>query len=82
MQKEYNWKAINFGAIPMSIAAFFIFNSSMGLGWKRFYLIIAMAIAIGITYYFDKKKHNIFTTPFIVLIVALATYGLKNLGLI
>jgi|TARA_B100001971_G_scaffold187811_1_gene188739 hypothetical protein len=45
-------------------------------------LIIGILIAMGITYYFDKKKHNIFTSAFVVLIVALIVYGLKIYGLL
>ena len=82
MPKEYNWKSIFFGAIPVSIVMIFIFYSNISRNFKWFYLILGMAIAAGITYYFDKKKYNIFTSPFIVAIVALIVYGLKNLGII
>jgi len=40
-----------------------------------------MIASSGITYIKDKKKQNIFTSPFIVLIVALLVHGLRNLGL-
>ena len=82
MPKEYNWKAILFGAVPVSIVMVFVFNSDISRNLKWFYLILGISIAAGITYYFDKKKHNIFTSPFIVLIITLLVHGLKNLGLI
>ncbi|MAE42184.1 hypothetical protein CMO93_00300 [Candidatus Woesearchaeota archaeon] len=81
MPKEYNWKAILTGAIPVSIVMVFIFYTNFGRNLKWFYLIVGMLASIGITYYMDKKKHNIFTAPFIVLIVSLIVYGLRNLGL-
>jgi len=34
----------------------------------------------GITYFKDKKRKNIFTSAFAVLIVPLIVHGLKNLG--
>jgi len=82
MQPEYNWKAILTGTIPVSIVMFFVFNSEISRNLKWFYLVLGIAAATGITYYFDKKKHNIFTSPFIVVIVALIVYGLNNLGFI
>ncbi len=82
MELEYNWKAILTGAIPVSIIMIFIFYSNIRMGLKWLYLVLGMAAALGITYYMDKKKHNIFTSPFIVLIVALLVHGLKNLNLI
>lgn len=81
MEKEYNWKAILIGAIPISIAMFFVFNSDISRNFKFFYLILGMAAASGITYYKDKKKHNIFTSAFVVVIAALVVHGLKNLGI-
>lgn len=82
MEQKYNWKAIFSGASAPSIAMFFVFRSGMLLGWKWFYLILGILLSIGITYYFDKKKHNMFTAPFIVIIVSLVVHGLRNLGLI
>lgn len=82
MEKEYNWKAILIGAIPVSVAMFFVFNSNIAMLSKWLYLISGMAAALGITYYKDRKKRNIFTSPFIVVIVALIVHGLKNLGFI
>tara|TARA_Y100000310_G_C20059857_1_gene524480 strand:+ start:115 stop:363 length:249 start_codon:yes stop_codon:yes gene_type:complete len=82
MEKEYNWKAILFGAIPVSIVMFFVFNSGFSMNLKWFYLVLGMAAALGITYYFDKKKHNIFTSAFVVVIVALIVHGLRNLNII
>lgn len=81
MEQEYNWKAILLGAVPVSIAIAFVFYSNISMGLKYFYLFLGMLAAIGITYYEDKKRHNIFTSPFIVIIVALIAYGLKSLGL-
>jgi len=80
MPREYNWKAILIGAIPVSLVMVFVFNSDISRNWKWFYLIIGMAAAVGITYYMDKKKHNIFTAPFLVVIIALIVHGLKKLG--
>ena len=82
MEPEYNWKAILTGAIPVSIVMFFVFYSDISRNLKWFYLILGIAAALGITYYMDKKKHNIFTAPFIVVIAALIVHGLKNLGFI
>jgi hypothetical protein len=81
MQPEYNWKAILIGAIPISIVMFFVFNSDISRNWKWFYLILGMAAASGITYYKDRKKQNIFTSAFVVIIAALIVHGLKNLGI-
>ena len=81
MEQEYNWNAILYGAVPASVIVAFVFFSNMTRGWKFFYLVPLLFVAAGITYYFDKKKHNIFTSPFIVLIAALVIQGLKGLGL-
>jgi len=70
------------GAIPASIAMFFVFNSGISKNWRLFYLVLGMAAAMGITYYKNKKKQNIFTSAFIVVVVALITYGLKILNFI
>ena len=80
MPQEYNWKAILYGAIPISIILAIVFYLNISTNLKWFYLILGFFAAMGITYYFDKKKHNIFTSPFIVLIAALVIYGLRNLG--
>jgi len=80
MEKEYNWKVILLGAVPVSIVIIFIFNTSISINLKWFYLIVGMAASFGITYYKDKKKRNIFTSAFLVVIVALIVHGLKNLG--
>ena len=82
MPKDYNWKSILTGAIPISIVMFFVFNSDITRNLKWTYLVIGAIIAMGITYYLDKKKQNIFTSPFIVVIIALIVLGLKNLGFI
>ena len=82
MEKEYNWKAILFGSVPPSIVMFFVFTSGISRNFKWFYLVLGMAAAFGITYYKDKKKNNVFTSSFIVLIVALIVHGLRNLNLI
>ena len=82
MSQEYNWKAILYGAIPPSMIAAFVFYSNTSRNLQWFYLILTIAAAMGITYYMDKNKQNIFTAPFIVIIVALIIRGLKNLGLI
>jgi len=81
MDQEYNWKAILKGAIPSSIVMALVFFSNISRGLKWFSLIGGMAAAMGVTLYFNKKKHNLFTSAFIVLIVALIAYGLKNLNL-
>jgi len=83
MEAEYNWKAILKGAIPVCLAMIFIFYSdNISKNMKFFYLFLGILASIGITYYFDRKKHNIFTAPFIVIIVSLVVYGLKKLGFI
>ena len=82
MPKEYNWKAILAGAIPVSIVMVSVFYSNFSMSSKWIYLVIGMLVSIGITYYMDRKKHNIFTAPFIVLIISLIVYGLRNLGII
>ncbi|MBW2976617.1 hypothetical protein KY347_04180 [Candidatus Woesearchaeota archaeon] len=82
METEYNWKAILLGAIPVSLIMALVFFSDISKGLKWLCLVLGIAGAAGITYYFDRKKHNIFTSAFIVVIAALAVYGLKNLGLV
>jgi len=82
MHKDYNWKAILAGSVPVSIVMFFVFNSNIAKNLKWTYLVIGAIIAMGITYYMDKKKQNIFTSPFIIVIVALIVLALKNLGFI
>jgi len=82
MEKEYNWKTILLGAIPISIIMFFVFTSGTSLNLKWFYLVLGMIASSGITYIKDKKKQNIFTSAFVVLIVALVIHGLRNLGFI
>jgi len=80
MEKEYNWKIILLGAVPASVAMFFVFTSGLSLNLRWFYLVVGMVAASGITYYKDKKKRNIFTSAFIVLLAALIVHGLRNLG--
>ena len=82
MEKEYNWKTILLGAIPVSVVIFFVFNSGISLNLKWFYLVFGMIASSGITYIKDKKKQNIFTSAFVVLIVALIVHGLRNLRFI
>jgi len=81
MELEYNWNVILWGAVPVSILMALVFSSDISRGLKWFFLVLGMAAATVVTYYLDKKKHNIFTSPFIVLIVALIAHGLKNLEL-
>ena len=80
MEKEYNWKKIMLGSVPVSIIMYFVFTSSMTLNLKWFYLVLGMIAASGITYIKDKKKQNVFTSGFVVLLVALIVHGLRNLG--
>jgi hypothetical protein len=82
MEREYNWKAILFGAVPVSVVMAFVFLSNISKGLKWFFLIGSMAAAMGITSYFDNKKHNLFTSAFVVVIATLIVYGLNNLGII
>ena len=82
MEREYNWKAISFGTVPVSIVMAILYYSDIARGIINFYLIIGILIAMGITYYFDKKKGNIFTSAFVVVITALIVNGLKNLNFI
>ena len=82
MEQEYNWKAIFSGAMPVSIAMVFVFLSGLSRNMKWFYLVIGLFISMGITYYFDKKRHNIYTAPFVVVIIALIVYAIKGLGFI
>ena len=82
MEQEYNWKAILLGAIPVSVAMTLVYYLGIASRLINFYLVLGILAAMGITYYFDKKKHNLFTSAFIVLIVALIVYGLKNLNLL
>ena len=81
MEQEYNWNAILWGAVPVSVLMALVFYSNISKGLKWFLLIIGLVAAAGITYSMDRKKHNILTSPFTVLIVALIVYGLKNFGL-
>jgi uncharacterized membrane protein len=82
MTSEYNWKAILAGAVPVSIVLFSLYYTNIAKGIFNFYLILGIVISIGITYYLDKKKQNVFTSPFLVLIVAFIIQVLKNLGII
>jgi len=82
MEKEYNWKAILIGSIPVSILMFFVFNSGISSGMKNFYLALGMLVSMGITYSQDKKKRNIFTSPFIVVLISLLVHALNRLGVI
>lgn len=82
MEQEYNWKAILLGAVPVSVAMTLVYYLGIASRLINFYLVLGILAAMGITYYFDKKKHNLFTSAFIVLIVALIVYGLKNLNLL
>ena len=81
MEQEYNWKAILWGTVPVSVVIALIYYFGIASGLINFHLLLGILAAMGITYYFDKKKHNIFTSAFVVLIVALIVHGLKNLNL-
>jgi len=81
MEKEYNWKAILSGSSFSSGAMIFVFMSNISINLKWFYLIIGVIAALGITYYFDKKKKNIFTSGFLVIIAALIIHGIKSLNI-
>lgn len=82
VKEDYNWNAILWGAVPVSIllALVYYFNFSKGL--RNIYLIVGLIASMVITYFLDKKKQNIFTSPFIVLVVASIVYGLRILNLI
>jgi len=80
MEREYNWKAISWAAVPVSVVLLILYYYNFAVGIFNLYSIIGIIIAIAITYYLDKKKHNIFTSPFIVLIVILVFQGLRNLN--
>ena len=82
MEQEYNWKAILWGTIPVSVVIALIYYFGIASRLINFYLLLGILAAMGITYYFDKKKRNLFTSAFIVLIVALIVHGLKNLNLL
>ncbi len=82
MEQEYNWKAILIGAVPMSAAMAFAFISNISMNLKWAYLIFGAIASSGITYHFDKKRQDIFTSAFVVIIAALTAYGLKSLGLL
>lgn len=69
------------GAIPVSVTMTLIYYLGIASRLINFYLVLGILVAMGITYYFDKKKYNIFTSAFVVLIVALIVHGLKNLNL-
>ena len=82
MEQEYNWNAILWGAMPVSVLIALVFYMNINNWLKWLFLVIGMIAAAVITYYIDRKKHNISTSPFIVLIVGLIIYGLKNFGFI
>ncbi|MCH8067372.1 MAG: hypothetical protein IIC69_02210 [Nanoarchaeota archaeon] len=82
MEQEYNWKAILLGTIPVSAVIALIYYFGIASGLINFYLVLGILAAMGITYYSDRKKRNLFTSAFIVLIVALTVHGLKNLNLL
>jgi len=81
MEKEYNWKAILIGSVPVSIIIAFVFLSGSSTNSKWIYLILGMVVAGAITFTMDKKKHNIFTSPFVVAIPALLINGLRDLNI-
>ena len=70
------------GAIPVSVAMTLVYYLGIASRLINIYLIGGILVAMGITYYFDKKKHNLFTSAFVVLIVALIVHGLRNLNLL
>ena len=80
MEREYNWKAISWGAVPVSAVLLILYYYNIAVRIFNLYSIIGIIIAIAITYYFDKKKHNVFTSPFLVILVSLLVDGLKKLG--
>lgn len=80
MKQEYNWKAILIGAIPVSAVMAVIHYLGRAGRVINWYLLAGILIAMGITYCFDRKKQNIFTSAFIVIIAVLAVSGLKSLG--
>ncbi|MBI2651316.1 hypothetical protein HYX01_02500 [Candidatus Woesearchaeota archaeon] len=82
METEYNWKAVLTGALPVSAIIIFIFYSNISKNLKWLFLIVGITISFGVTYYIDRKKHNVFTSPLIVIAAALLVNALKNLGII
>ena len=80
MEKENNWKAILMGAIPVSLVMLFVFLSGFSRNTKFFLMVLGAIIAALITYTRDKKKHNIFTSAFLVILISLVFYGLRSLG--
>lgn len=82
MKKDYNWKAILWGVVPVSILLALVYYFNISKGLRNFYLIIGLIASMWVTYFLDKRKKNVFTAPFIVLIVVSIVYGLKKLGLI
>jgi|TARA_B100002003_G_C14133005_1_gene544909 hypothetical protein len=81
MEQEYNWKVILRSAIPVALVMAYVFFTNMGIRLKWFYLIMGLIATYFIVYFQDKKKHNIFTSIAIVLLIALIVYGSRNLGL-
>ena len=61
MEQEYNWKAILLGTIPVSAVIALIYYFGIASGLINFYLVLGILAAMGITYYSDRKKKNIFT---------------------
>jgi len=82
MDKEYNWKHIWFGALPVSLIMIFVFMSGFSRNTKFFLMVLGGILAAFVTYYKDKKKHNIFTAAFLVILISLVFYGVKSLGFI
>jgi len=81
MEQETNWKIILRSALPVAVIMVIVFYTNIGIKLKWFYLVLGLIVTYFIVYFQDKKKHNVFTAIVLVLMIALITYGLKNLGL-
>ena len=81
MEQETNWKIVLRSALPIAVIMIFVFFTNIGIRLKWFYLVLGLIVTYSVVYFQDKKKHNIFTAVVLVLLIALITYGLRNLGL-
>jgi hypothetical protein len=80
MGQEHDWKAILTGAVPASSIVAYVFYANSSFKW--YFLLIGIAVSLGVSYYMDRKKQTIFTSAFIVLIVALVVHVLRNSGIL
>jgi len=79
---EYNWNLILSRSSPVAVAvgAIFYYSERKLFLWSS--LAAGMVVAGLLIYAKDSKKQNVFTGCSIILLVAVAVYMLKKIGII